>query len=116
MVRKENENIMTQAAGFREERTRRRIDELIRQINMEDKNWKWKVPVVKENEVWMWWEYLEYMGEDQCKAYFRLVYDKATGWFAVYDEHDGDITDQLEYYDNLKDTMRSVFYYAMNRY
>ena len=104
------------AAGFREERTRRRIDELIRQLNMEDQNWKWKVPVVKENEVWMWWEYLEEMNGDQGKAYFRLVYDKATGWFTVYDEHDDDITDQLEYYDNLKDTMRSVFYYAMDRY
>lgn len=31
---------MTQAAGFREERTRRRINELIRQMNAEDQNWK----------------------------------------------------------------------------
>lgn len=73
------------AAGFREERTRRRIDELIRQMNAEDRNWKWKAPVVKEDEVWMWWEYLEEMNGDQGKAYFRLVYDKATGWFTVYD-------------------------------
>lgn len=104
------------AAGFREERTRRRINELIRQMNAEDQNWRWKAPVVKENEVWMWWEYLEEMNGDQGKAYFRLVYDKATGWFTVYDENDEDVTDQLEYFDNLKDTMRSVFYYAMDRY
>lgn len=36
------------------------------------------------------------MNGDQGKAYFRLVYDKATGWFTVYDEHDEDITDHLQ--------------------
>lgn len=93
---------------FRTERNREFINEIAEQLNKEDENWGWSVPIIREKIVCLYWGYL-----DAC---FVIRYDEETDSFSALNEEGEDITEDLEDNIDLKATMRSVFLYATNRY
>lgn len=98
--------------NFKEEETKKIIEETMKGINEEDQGWKWKAKGIKENEVTMWWEYLKGEGSEG----FTIEYDEDMEFFSVKNERGDDITMELEDNTDLYLTMRSVFWYATSRY
>lgn len=98
--------------NFMEQEKREEIEETIRKISDEDKNWKWSVPIIRRTVIMMWWEYLK----DEACEYFRIEYDEELDCFTAIDNYGEDITGELEDNTSLKATMRSVFWYASSRY
>jgi hypothetical protein len=93
---------------------KKEINALISKINERDKNWEWKVPVIKDNEFHMWWEYLKYL---KCKIeHFRIVWDEECEWFEVYDHENQNVTEDIEFNGTIESVMYSVLYYASSRY
>lgn len=97
---------------FRDKEQREIIKGIAADLNSRDENWKWKISVIKNTEIHMWWEYLK--GEKQ--EYFKITYDPEMDFFSAYSNYGEDITEELEDNTSLKETIYSVFWYASNRY
>lgn len=98
--------------NFKDKEQKEIIKAIAADLNSRDKNWKWKVSVVKATEIHMWWEYLK--GDKQ--EYFKITYDPEMDSFTAYSNYGEDITDELEDNTSLKRTIYSIFWYASSRY
>lgn len=106
---------------FEEPKRAEKIEEITKDLNQRDKNWKWSTKVkdrlnlpFPESVIEMHWEYLEYMEEPQ--DYFKIIFDQTEQMFVVKDNQGEDITEDLEDTTSLRETMYSVFWYASSRY
>lgn len=90
------------------------IESALKEFNKRDKNWRWNAHCISENEIQLEWEYLKEMKFKY--PYFTIIYYKELDFYEVRNEHKEDITNEVEDNTSLKETLFSVFGYAINRY
>lgn len=93
------------------------IGKIVQEINNEDKNWKWKVRVLK-NGIKLYWEYLEYLGEDPWIIIkWNNPEDKYDVDFKIIGDGN-DLTYEIEMNsaDKLRWTLRGIAHWFKSRY
>ena len=83
---------------------------LIKDINMDDQNWKWRLNKVLKGSAHIEWGYLNYLGE--IRNCFTIKYNNEAECFTTYTPND----ELIDIADGIEEAIMQIFYYAHSRY
>lgn len=86
------------------------IKELVRGVNLNDPNWKWKLNKVCKERAFIEWGYLNYLNE--AKNCFFIQYSNDAECLATYTPNE----ELIDIADTLEEAVLQIAHYAHSRY